>query len=323
MGRPTLIYSSKSSSSSVKPQTGYSRGSSRASTPPSTPYYQSLDVDPIATLRTLAREDSPSGRVEQQQQQRRRQGQTSSISSHHTTARKRSPQSQAWRLKRPSKASILHYVSLVLSVRLLFHTHKLSLLLLTMVLAITLEGRAKIEKLGLRGTMTATLAVVCVGLGLGNLSVGDGWSGAASGIWTSEGNCRGDMGQGNADPTLIFTGNISSGAEAGDIHSGHPNAAPLLTVSVCTAAPIERRRELGDHRLLHAAKTHFIGSSQQSVSTSELCRCASEELDVASRRSGGITASGKRVFQVRIAVEPTSDIGAGAFALDSVTTCIF
>lgn len=169
--------------------------------------------------------------------------------------------------------------------------------------------------------MTLILAVVCAGLGVGNLSVGDGWSGVASGIWTSAGTCRDDGDYGTS--TLIFTGKISGSANANDLQTGHSSGASLLKVSVCTAASIQRRRESGGHRLLETAKTHFTGSSRKHVSVNELCRSAVEDLELVGRNDGDIIASGKRVFHLRIAVQPTHETDGIATASDSITTCTF
>lgn len=91
-------------------------------------------------------------------------------------SRSASPRSPSYRLRRrlrrlqrrPSVAAFLHYVSLGLSLRLLLSTPTVSLLAATLLLVLTLEGRAKVEKLGLGAPVTAVLAVVCVGMAVAN-----------------------------------------------------------------------------------------------------------------------------------------------------------
>ncbi|CAO1627420.1 unnamed protein product [Parajaminaea phylloscopi] len=83
---------------------------------------------------------------------------------------------------RPFVPTMLHYVSLLLSLRLLLRQPRWTSLLLVIVLLLTLEGRAKAERLGLRNTMGGVMGVVGVGLA---------WS-TASEWWHAGGGGGGD-----------------------------------------------------------------------------------------------------------------------------------
>lgn len=64
----------------------------------------------------------------------------------------------------PSLATLLHYLSLLLSLRLVVVNPRWTTLLLCLCLAMTLEGRAKAERLGLRNTMGGIMTVVGSGV---------------------------------------------------------------------------------------------------------------------------------------------------------------
>lgn len=139
MRRPSLVYSP--GPSPHPGSAGSSRRSSRSSTPPAISYFEAFTVPPKGDTRTN-HDELPKG-----------------LSAHDFTPH--------WRP--PSLAAALHYLSLALSFRLVLRRPHLATIALALMLALSLEGRAKAERLGLRTTMCGLMGAVGFGVALGNV----------------------------------------------------------------------------------------------------------------------------------------------------------
>lgn len=84
----------------------------------------------------------------------------------------------------PSTPTMLHYLSLALSIRLLLRSPRWTSIILVAALLLTLEARARAERLGLRNTMAGVLGVVGLGLAWPALSFSNDAMGR-HGLWVT------------------------------------------------------------------------------------------------------------------------------------------
>lgn len=256
MRRPSLVYSPSSS-----------RTSSRSSSPPSSSYFSSLT--PFHSLPSSS------------------QGQL-----RHKLP---SPLQQVLRLPKVhlTLASAAHYLCLLLSLRLLLRTPRLITLVLTLTLVLSLEGRARAERLGLRNTMGGILGGVGMGLA--------GWTLRETALerhWQWDWSCRAKQGESDEDASLgaadYFSRRLCQGARV-DLHS---DAGGGLGISICALGAGRRgsafgkpRTDNSDHRehrmrLSEAAAVYARGE----VGLGEVGIYDAGE----SQEGGSRTASGRR-----------------------------
>lgn len=183
----------------------------------------------------------------------------------------------------PSIATLLHYISLLLSIRLVVVSPRWTTFLLCLCLATTLEGRAKAERLGLRNTMRGVMTAVSVGVGWSNMAtmMGGELVGAQIG-----GGAPGLSGCPDSSKPLI-----SASKRRGE-HGSWPN----VTLTVCVQDVGDQLRgvvrdELADQLLDKTAA--WIEGETSGNTPGDLCELAGEGLPVAGSFSIAIAAQSR------------------------------